>query len=77
MDKPFSRDDLEKLKADKIARDLQLQEATDIAIKLCRNFTTELESYNPVTRCLVAHAIHKTYFRLFPKVFEALEKMGV
>lgn len=68
---------LEELKATQIAKELELERCTEASIKLARNFTAELESYNPVTRCLVAYAMHKTYQRLFPKVFEALKNMGV
>lgn len=71
---------MEILNEDKIkhlAREMQLQESTEDSIKLARNMTAELESYNPVTRCLVVHAMHKTYTKLFPAVFAAFEKMGV
>lgn len=73
----FSKGAPNKAQIDNVIKNLQLEEATEKAIKLCRQFTTELESHNPVVRCLAVYSMEKVYRKLFPKVFEALEKIGV
>ena len=73
----FDNKNLEAAKLDRVAKELELHEATNRAIELAKEFTTRLEMEKPVTRCLVAHAINKVYYVRFPKVYEALRKLGV
>lgn len=62
---------------DRVAMQLDLEKALEEAIKLGKEFTLILEDTKPVTRCLVAHTMANNYKRLFPKVFEAFEKLGI
>lgn len=73
----FDKNALENAKMKRVAQELELQEATDKAIRFAKEFTIILEDQKITTRCLVAYSMNKTYRRLFPKVFEALEKLGV
>ncbi len=61
----------------RIAQELELKEGTERAIALCKEFTLRLEDEKIMVRCLVAHSINKVYWRMFPKVYEAIEKLGI
>jgi hypothetical protein len=75
VEDPLNAESIEKLK--RAANEIKLQESTEDAIKLAREFTMQLEEYNPVVRCLVAYSLQKTYMRLWPQVFMHFEKMGI
>lgn len=73
----FDKKALDKAMMDRVAMQLDLNTALEEAIKTGKEFTLILEEMKPVTRCLVAHVMANNYRRLFPKVFEAFEKLGI
>ncbi len=73
----FNKDALQNAQLERVAKELELRECTDRAIELAKEFTVRLEMEKPTVRCLTAFAINKTYWRMFPKVYEAIEKLGI
>lgn len=77
QDKFFSQANLENAQLERIAKEIELRECTDRAIQLAKEFTVRLEMEKPVVRCLTAFAMNKTYWRLFPAVYDAIKKLGI